>query len=90
MKCFPCRSNLRTMIPSAYIIEQLDRSRSRGSITTPDHVRLVVDKVEKNRIEAVHISCLRYRNSPKKNDRQRMKSRTSAIRTTNGKDNKEL
>ena len=39
-----------------YIIEQLDRFPEPGeSITTPDHVRLVVDKVEKNRIEAVHI-----------------------------------
>ena len=39
-----------------YIIEQLDRFPEPGEcITTPDQVRLVVDKIEKNRIESVHI-----------------------------------
>lgn len=39
-----------------YIIEQLDRFPEAGeSITTDSGIRLVVDKVEKNRIESVHI-----------------------------------
>ena len=39
-----------------YIIEQLDRLPETGeSVTTPDQIRLVVDKIKKNRIETVHI-----------------------------------
>lgn len=48
-----------------YIIEQLDRFPEPGeSITTPDHVRLVVDKIEKNRIEAVHIYLPKIQEQP--------------------------
>ena len=39
-----------------YIIEQLDRFPEKGeSVTTESGIRLVVDKVERNRIESVHI-----------------------------------
>lgn len=39
-----------------YIIEQLDRFPETGEmITTEDNIKLVVDKIEKNRIELVHI-----------------------------------
>lgn len=39
-----------------YIIEQLDRLPETGeSVITPEQVRLVVDKIKKNRIESVHI-----------------------------------
>lgn len=39
-----------------YIIEQLDRFPEKGeSVTTDSGIRLVVDKVERNRIESVHI-----------------------------------
>ena len=39
-----------------YIIEQLDRFPEKGeSVTTKSGIRLVVDKVERNRIESVHI-----------------------------------
>ena len=39
-----------------YIIEQLDRCPEKGeSVTTESGIRLVVDKVERNRIESVHI-----------------------------------
>ena len=39
-----------------YIIEQLDRFPEIGeSVTTDSGIRLVVDKVERNRIESVHI-----------------------------------
>lgn len=39
-----------------YIIEQLDRFPETGeSITLEDDIQLVVDKIEKNRIELVHI-----------------------------------
>ena len=39
-----------------YIIEQLDRLPETGeSVDTPDHIHLVVDCIEKNRIETVHI-----------------------------------
>ena len=39
-----------------YIIEQLDRFPEKGeSVTTQSGIRLVVDKIERNRIESVHI-----------------------------------
>ena len=39
-----------------YIIEQLDRFPEKGeSVNTDSGIRLVVDKVERNRIESVHI-----------------------------------
>ena len=39
-----------------YIIEQLDRFPEKGeSVTTESGIRLVVDKIERNRIESVHI-----------------------------------
>lgn len=39
-----------------YIIEQLDRFPEKGeTVTTESGIRLVVDKVERNRIESVHI-----------------------------------
>lgn len=47
-----------------FIIEHLDRLPVAGdTITTPDGVRLVVDKLDKNRIEKVHI----YLPEPKDN-----------------------
>ena len=52
-----------------YIIEQLDRFPEPGeSITTPDHVRLVVDKIEKNRIEAVHIYLPEIQEQPEEEE----------------------
>ena len=52
-----------------YIIEQLDRFPEPGeSITTPDHVRLVVDKIEKNRIEAVHIYLPKIQEQPEEEE----------------------
>ena len=42
-----------------YIIEQLDRFPEKGeSVTTQSGIRLVVDKIERNRIESVHIYLL--------------------------------
>ena len=39
-----------------YIIEQLDRFPEKGeSVTTQSGIRLVVDKIERNRIKSVHI-----------------------------------
>ena len=39
-----------------YIIEQLDRFPEKGeSVTTQSGIRLVVDKIERNRIGSVHI-----------------------------------
>ena len=39
-----------------FIIEQIDRLPEVGdSITTDDGIRMVVDKLDKNRIEQVHI-----------------------------------
>ena len=70
MRCCLYRLNLRTTIPiGGYIIEQLDRFPEPGeSITTPDHVRLVVDKIEKNRIEAVHIYLPEIQEQPEEEE----------------------
>lgn len=50
-----------------YIIEQLDRFPTAGeSVTTDSGVRLVVDKTDRNRIEAVHIYLPESFSSPEK------------------------
>ena len=49
-------ANRIVFMDGGYIIEQLDRLPETGeSVTTPDQIRLVVDKIKKNRIETVHI-----------------------------------